>query len=289
MQHYTNINSRLYSDLFKLGGDNLIAVYSKLKYAKNGKIKIYKENRSIYHTLKSKTNLSITTLRKYIKILMKEQLCNFDNKGNFCMAGTNKINKLYKKGRTKVVPIEIGTYKETKLFSFRVRVKAMEQTQKNAIDVKTHRNKLIAKAQKNQFLTKLEFKQLKNITKRNLSVENLNDKVILSIQGYYKLKSGKQNNSSNGQFWKTKLVEAGIIKTRRVQELIRKATKEEFKSLNSYDKSLFYYKGAIYKESISEFTTTDFTNPAPIIVNRETKSKPLSHLSFDFCDWLASE
>ena len=289
MQHYTNINSRLYSDLFKLGGDNLIAVYSKLKYAKNGKIKIYKENRNIYHTLKSKTNLSITTLRKYIKILMKEQLCDFDNKGNFCMAGTNKINKLYKKGRTKVVPIEIGTYKETKLFSFRVRVKAMEQTQKNAIDVKTHRNKLIAKAQKNQFLTKLEFKQLKNITKRNLSVENLNDKVILSIQGYYKLKSGKQNNSSNGQFWKTKLVEAGIIKTRRVQELIRKATKEEFKSLNSYDKSLFYYKGAIYKESISEFTTTDFTNPSPTIVNRETKSKPLSHLSFDFCHWLASE
>lgn len=289
MQHYVNINSRLYAELFKLGGDNLIAVYSKLKYAKNGKIKIHKENRSIYHTLKSKTNLSITTLRKYIKILMEEQLCNFDNKGNFCMAGTNKINKLYKKGRTKVVPIEISTYKETKLFSFRVRVKAMEQTQKNAIDVKTHRNKLIAKAQKNQFLTKLEFKQLKNITKRNLSVDNLNDKVILSIQGYYKLKSGKQNSSNNGQFWKAKLVEAGIIKIRRVQELIRKATKEEFKSLNSYDKSLFYYKGFIYKESISEFTTTDFTNPAPTIVNRETKSKPLSHLSFDFCHWLVSE
>ena len=61
MQNYININSRLYSELFELGGDNLIAVYSKLKYAKNSAIKIYKEdNKNIYITLKEKTNLSIT-------------------------------------------------------------------------------------------------------------------------------------------------------------------------------------------------------------------------------------
>lgn len=288
LQNYTNINSILYSELFSLGGDSLISVYAHLKFGKNGAIKYYKQEKtSIYKTLKQATNLSITTLKKYIPILQKEGLVYFDTVGNFCILGNNKINILYKKkGRTKLVPIEIAkTFKETKLFSFRVRIKSMEQTQKNAIDLKSHRNNLIAKAQKRQFLTKLEFKQLKNITKRKLSVDNLNDKVILSIQGYYKLKSGKRNNSNNGQYWKAKLQTAGIIKTRRVQELIKKSTEEEFKALNSYDKSLFYYKGAVYQESISEFTTTEFHNPAPKVINRETKSKPLQHLSFDVIDW----
>ena len=44
MQNYTNINSRLYAHLFSIGGDNLVAVYGMLKFAKNGEIKINKEN-----------------------------------------------------------------------------------------------------------------------------------------------------------------------------------------------------------------------------------------------------
>ena len=96
MQNYVNINSKLYAELFEIGGDNLIAVYSHLKFGKNGAIKIYKEDKNIYHTLKQKTNLSVTTLRKYIKILIKENLCYFDTKGNFVLKGTNKINKQYK-------------------------------------------------------------------------------------------------------------------------------------------------------------------------------------------------
>ena len=89
-----HINSKLYADLFSLGGDNLVAVYCMLKFSKNGEIKIYKEkNRNIYHTLKTKTNLSVTTLRKHIKQLVKLEVCYFDSVGNFVLIGTNKIMK----------------------------------------------------------------------------------------------------------------------------------------------------------------------------------------------------
>jgi hypothetical protein len=163
----------------------------------------------------------------------------------------------------------------------------MEQNQKNTIDTKSNRNNIIAKGNKRQFLSKLEFKQLKNLKKKGISITDINDKVVLSIQGYYKLKSGEQNKSNNGQFWKAKLIEAGIIKARRVQELIKKCDKEEFKALKGYDKSLFYYKGGVYRELISEFTTTEFNTPAPKVINREVLSKPLQHLDFDFCHWLS--
>ena len=261
-------------------------MYSILKFYKNGEIKYYNEGKlKGYNLLHAKTKLSITTLKRYVPQLEQLGLCAFDKHKQLSLLGTNKINTLYKKGKLKFVPIQIGSYKETKLFSFRVRILNMEQNQKNTIDTKSHRINIIAKFQKRQYLTKLEFKQFKNFKDKNLSEDDLNDKVVLSIQGYYKLKSGKPNRNNNGQFWKAKLQKAGIIKTRRVQELIKKCNKEEFEILNNYDRALFYYKGAVYRECISEFTTTEFTTPAPKTINREIKSKPLEHLSFDVIDW----
>lgn len=285
MKNAVVLNSRLYSSLFEIGNDELISVFSLLKFNKNSTIKYY--NVKNYAELSKRTTLSITTLKKYVPILINLGLCKFESNGDFSVLGNNKINKLYKKGRLKLVPIEIGTYKQTKLFSFRVRILRMEQNQKNTIDTKSNRNNIIAKGNKRQFLSKLEFKQLKNLKKKDISITDINDKVILSIQGYYKLKSGKQNKGNNGQFWKAKLIEAGIIKARRVQELIKKCNKEEFKALRGYDKSLFYYKGGVYRELISEFTTTEFNNTAPKVINREVLSKPLQHLDFDFCHWLS--
>ena len=61
-------------------------------------IKIYKEgNRNIYHTLREKTGLSVTTLRKYIKVLNNLDISYFDTVGNFVLVGRNKINEKYKK------------------------------------------------------------------------------------------------------------------------------------------------------------------------------------------------
>ena len=286
MLQYTNINSRLYADLFELGGDNLIAVYSKLKYAKHGAIKVYKEdNRNIYHTLKSKTNLSVTTLRKYIKILMKERLCKFDNKGNFCLTGTNKINKIYKKGRTKVVPVEIGTYKETKLFSFRVRVIKMEQSQKNRIDRRYEQNKIIEKMAKGYNLSPQQFKFRRAWRDADKEYakdqETFNANTILSNQGFSKLKFGETKSKSSGNYWKNKLVTAGIIKVKRQFEFLKRCSQKEYLSLRyAGDNTLVFKNGKLYRELISKFTTTDFIKP-------KEELKELKHLDFDFCFFLS--
>ena len=254
MLQYTNINSRLYSELFELGGDNLIAVYSKLKYAKNGKIKIYKEdNRNIYHTLKSKTNISVTTLRKYIKILIREELCRFDNRGNFCLVDNNKINNKYKKGLTKVVPIEIGSYKETKLFSFRVRLKRMEQNQKNIIDKKCELNNIKAKQLKGHRLSAQEIKFLKYCQRKEITTKDYTANTILSNLGYSKLKFGETKSKSSGQYWRGKLVASKIVETKRQFLFIRECLLIEYLHERLNDRTLFFRGGKLYKELVPSF------------------------------------
>ena len=286
MQHYTNINSKLYAELFELGGDNLLVVYAKLKYGKNGAIKIYKEqNRNIYHTLKQKTNISVTTLRKYIKILIKENLCYFDTKGNFVLIGTNKINKKY--GSKKVVPIEIASYKETKLFSFRVRVFRMEQQQKNRIDRRHEQHKIIEKMAKGYTLTAQQFKfrnSWRDADKEYAqSQDTFNANTVLSNQGFSKLKFGETKSKGSGNYWKNKLVSAGIIKTKRQFEFIKKCSQKEYLSLRySGCRNLVFKNGKLYKELISKFTTTEFYKPAQEL-------KELRHLDFDFCFFLSKQ
>lgn len=287
MQNYVNINSRLYADLFENGGDNLVAVYTMLKSAKNGGIKIYKENRSIYHTLKSKTNLSISTLRKYIKVLMEMDICYFDLSGNFVLAGNNKINKEFRSRRNKCVPVEIGTYKETKLYSFRVRVLTAEQQQKNRIDRRYKQNNIIARESKSYRLSEEELRFKKSWTKSDLkyadNLESFNAKTVMSNHGFSRLKFGETKSKSSGQYWKKKLVRAGIIKTRRKYQYIKKCSYKEYRVLKlTVDKSLMFSEGKLFKELCPEFTTTDFPKAAK-------KIEKLDYLQFDFCHFLANQ
>ena len=280
MQHYTNINSKLYADLFEVGGDNLLAVYAKLKYAKNvgqkaERIKIYKEqNRNIYHTLKQKTNISVTTLRKYIKILIKENLCYFDTKGNFVLIGTNKINKKY--GNKKVVPIEIGSYKETKLFSFRVRVIFMEKQQKKAIDRKAKQTNIIARQSKGYFTTMQERNFLKRCDSKVKDIDYSIAKTVLSNQGFSKLKHGEDKSKSSGHYHKNKLVKAKIIQVERRFQFLRKGTILDYLENREFDRTVVYKNGRIYKELVAHFTTD---------IKEAVVYKKLSHLQFDVIDW----
>lgn len=286
MQNYTNINSKLYSELFELGGDNLVSVYAILKFAKNGAIKIYKEeNRNIFHTLKTKTNLSITTLRKYIKILSKEGLCHFDKAGNFVLKGNNKLNKQY--NSKKAVPIEIGSFRETKLFSFRVRIKKMEQQQKRRIDRRSEQGKIIGKMKKGYALSKSQFNFRKAWNDKDLEYsqnsESFNANTVLSNEGFSKLKFGELKSKSSGNYWKKKLVEAGVIKTKRQFEFLKRCSQKEYLSLRySGFRNLVFKNGKLYKETVSKFTTTEFYKPKEEI-------KELKHLSFDFCFFLAQQ
>lgn len=283
------INSDLYNQLFLVGGDSLIAVYAMLRFHKNQQIKYYKENINIYQTLKKRTGLSVTTLRKYIKELGKVGLCRFDSKGNFCLMGTSKVNKLYQPKRTKakIVIIEIGTFAETKLFSFKVRVLTMEKSQKRRIDRKDRLNKIMKRAKKGYSLTKYELHSLKNMTdldkEYNLK-ESITAKTVLSNQGFSRLKFGQTKTKSSGHYWRNKLVSAGIIKTRRRFQFIKRCSHKEYLYMKyNIDISLVYKNGRMFKELVPEFTTTDF----PI---KEVKPiVKLNYLQFDFCHFLSKQ
>ena len=270
-----HINSKLYADLFSLGGDNLVAVYCMLKFSKNGEIKIYKEkNRNIYHTLKTKTNLSVTTLRKYIKQLVKLEVCYFDSVGNFILKGNNKLNKEYKK--EKLVRVKVGSYKQTRLFSFFVRIRTMERLQKKAIDRKHEQNKILARQRKGYCITKREKNFLKSCEMYK-SEGDYTAKTVLSNQGYSKLKKGYEASKSVGYYWKKRLVSAEIIKTERQFKFLRKGTKLDYLENREFDRTIVFKNGKIYKELIPSFTT-----------NTEAKKevyKKKNYLQFDMIDF----
>ena len=274
-KQYVHINSKLYADLFSLGGDNLVAVYCMLKFSKNGEIKIYKEkNRNIYHTLKTKTNLSVTTLRKYVKQLVKLEVCYFDSVGNFVLKGNNKLNKEYKK--RKLTRVKVGSYKQTRLFSFAVRIRTMERLQKKAIDRRHEQNKILARQRKGHCITKREKNFLKSCEMYK-SEGDYNAKTVLSNQGYSKLKKGYEASKSVGYYWKKNLVSAEIIKTERQFKFLRKGTKLDYLENREFDRTVVYKNGKIYKELIPSFTT-----------NTEAKKevyKKKNYLQFDMIDF----
>lgn len=253
MPKITHINSKLYNELFLEGGDNLIAVYAMLKSGKNGGIKIYKEDRNIYHTLKSKTTLSVTTLRKYIKVLIAMGLCHFDLAGNFVLAGNNKINKEYKKRKIKLIRIEIGTYQQTKLNSFVVRLKTMQILQEKAIQRKSKQKQIKARDDKGYYLTPQERKFLNFCEKKEVFDGYYNANISLSNYGFSKLKHGATKSKGSGEYWKRKLVKNNIIETKREFQFLRKASYEDYRKMRWDNKSLVYSNGSIYIELVSSF------------------------------------
>ena len=273
---YISINSVLYSELLALGGDSAVACYVLLKNRREQNGKIFKEgNRSIYHTLKENTNLSITTLKRYIKVFIDLEVCFFDSAGNFSFSGGNKINKKYKK--KKQVRVEVGTFQQTKLFSFRVRIFTMERLQKNAIDRKCKQKNIIARMSKGYFTSNQERNFLKTCNSKGKTVEGYNAKTVLSNQGYSKLKHGTERSKSSGFYWKKKLVKAKLVQVTRRFQFLRKGTKLDYLENRKFDRTIVYKNGRIFKELIPSFSTS--------IKEVEVKYKKQSHLQFDMIDW----
>lgn len=118
------LNLKFYVYLFEEGGDEFIVVYFLFRFYKNGVEKYYNEKG--YKGLCEKIKLLLIIFRKYLLKFINLGLCRFDKYQQLVILGIYKINKLYKKGRLKLVFIEIGMYKEIKLFSFCVRILKME-------------------------------------------------------------------------------------------------------------------------------------------------------------------
>lgn len=281
--NYILINSGLYSELFELGGDSLLAVYSilKSKRNKNGKINCEK-GRNIYHTLREQSKLSVTTLRRYMKQLLATGTCYFDNKGNLSFLGGNKLNSKYKNKRV-LIELEIDNFTKTKLNCFKVRLLTMERKQKNRIDRRFEQNKLMWREDKGHRLTQqeLNFKnswtELDNTYASNK--ETYNVKTVLSNLGYSKLKFGETRSKSAGNYWKKKLEKYGIITTKRNFEYITKRTWREYLCLKYSDNTLIYRKGKVYRQLISSFKVES--------EKIKTTIEKLEYLDFDFCHFLS--
>ncbi len=251
------INSRLYFDLYTRGGDKLIAVYAILKTSRNNEIKYYaytaKNNKFIsgYSLLRAKTNLTLHSIQKYVPSLIDMGLCFIDKNGDFVLLGNDKLKLKY---NSKLVPIKIGsTLTETVYNSLTVRLFSAEKSQKTQIEKKQTRSEIIAYGSKK--LSKYYDKKYGH----NLEV---NEKTVLSLQGFGDLKHGNNNNikdiKSCGAYYKKKLREKGIIKTNREFKKLEKSTYSDYLQMKKYfsiGRKITYKNGWIVEEQISSFST----------------------------------
>jgi len=250
------ISSKLYSALFKEGGDKLISVYGTLKTSRNGDVKYYaytaKNNKFIsgYSLLRAKTNLTLHSIQKYVPVLINMGLCFIDKNGDFVLVGNEKLKQKYNR---KLVPVKIGTnLVNTAYNSLAVRTFSAEKNQKTQIEKKQTRSEIIAYGSKK--LSKYYDKKYGH----NLEV---NEKTVLSLQGFGDLKHGEDNLigdiKSSGAYYKRKLREKGIIKTKREFKNLKKATYSEYLNMKKYfniGNRIIYKNGWIVEEQISSFS-----------------------------------
>lgn len=287
-------NSKLYFDLYQQGGDKLIAVYAILKTSREELDKYYsytsKNNKTVsgYALLRSKTILTLHSIKKYVPILINMGLCNIEPNGDVHITGGEKLNKEYK--CRKIVPIVIGkNIVETALNAVSVRAFSMQMQQERQINNKQNRSELLLQVS-NPTNYKL-YKKAKKLEKR-LAGEKIIilDKVVLSNQGYAVLKNGIVDNKSMGQYWKKRFTSGGIVKSNRRFERIKQMSYEDYQKVKSTSKNkrLVYSKGFLCEELISSFIGIDLVNNKKIIVQPiviKQKVKPLAHLSFDMIAW----
>lgn len=296
------LNSRLYFDLFSRGGDKLVAVYSTLKVSRNKEVKYYayksKNNKFVagYALLRAKTNLTLHTIEKYVPLLIDMGLCFIDKNGDFVLLGNEKIKTLY--SSRKLVPVMIGAnITETVLYSFSVRSFSAEKKQQTEINKKLTRSEIIKQGANPKNLR--EYKKAQRILKTFGEVTNLNEKTVLSLEGFGVLKHTENNEikdiKSSGSYWRRKLKNANIIKTKREFKKLQKMSFAEyliFKKYGQLKNRHIYKNGYLVEEIISSFSTKtvifeDKEDVVIPIVKEEYKKK--SYLQFDMIHFWINE
>ena len=260
MKNVIRIPSKLYRELYELGGDKLLAVYCILKGSREGEIKYYsyksKNNKKVssYALLRAKTCLSLHSIEKYVPLLIDLGLCYIHKNGDFILLGGEKLKEKY---NTKLVPIKVGkNLTDTALNVISVRLYS-ERRQQN-IQIKKKQNQRDLLKQDNPRNLK-ELKKLRRLKKLNgsNSVE-VNDKTVLSNQGFAVLKDGSKNNKHKGAYWKKRLKDKGIISTERNFNKIVRMTFSEylyFKLSGEKSSNQTYFKGWLVEETVSSFCT----------------------------------
>lgn len=257
MSKIHRIPSTLYFDLYKRGGDKLVAVFSILKTSKKGDIKYQSftskngKHVSNYNLIRHYTGLTLHSIKKYTDILAEMELCYFEDNGSFVIKGNNKLKKEYTR---KLIPILIGkNIVDTSYNSFLVRLHSNDQKQQKAIAKKTHQR--VLKSKKEEDLTYHDIKQLKRLKKNRNEVGFFTDKSVLSIKSYAVVKDGSENNKSKGLYWKRKMIQKNLIETKRQFEVISKITKSEYNKIKHClpKNVLFNNSGCLVEEKTSLF------------------------------------
>lgn len=297
------INAKLYHDLWKRGGDKLLATYCMLKNFRAGEIKYYaytsKNNKFIggYSLLRAKTNLSLHSLEKYVPALISMGLCFIDKNGDFVLLGGERTKELY--SSRKLVPIKIGkNLIETATNCLSVRCHAKQYDQNRMIAKKKHRSELIFKSKDPRNLKEYKL-GLSYIKKYGENIE-ITDKAVLSNDGFCLLKFGKDNLNykAKGQYWKQKLVKAGIITSSRRFEILQRMSYPDFlqlKKMGDVKRNQTYIRGGLAQELTASFLSSDLVNNTKVSEfikpagKQKIKVKPLKHLSFDFIAWCINE
>ena len=259
------IPSKIYYYLFQYGidnnidGDKLIAVYSILKtnFDNNGKYYSFtsKNNKKVsgYSILRAKTNLTLHTLKKYVPILIKLELCFFDLNNDFVLVGNDKLKTIF--NSKKLVPIKIDkNLIHTAYNVYFVRLHSNERKQKKAIEKKYNQRELLKLKDNPKSLKQL--KAIRRLEKKDDKKGFFTDKCVLSIKGFCYLKFTEENKLK-GNYWKKKLIDKKLVSTKRRFEVIKKMSYKEFlnsKSNCQFKRNLKYVNGCMVLELVSELT-----------------------------------
>lgn len=260
------IPSRVYFELFQtatsnfVDPDKVIACYSIIKTSREKeKYLAYtaKNNKFVggYALLRKETNLSLNSLKKYVPSIIDAGLICFEDNGDVSVLGNNKLKTQYE--NEKLVPIQIlGTLSKTAKSSFNVRLHSAKKQQEALIKKKRHQRELLMQVSNPTNYKK--YKEAQRFVRKNGTKDiQLIDKVVLSNEGYCKLKFGEANNKSKGHYWKSTMKELGFIKTKRNFKKIKKMSFGEYKLFKSQCDDLIrnrftYFRGHLVEEQISE-------------------------------------
>lgn len=267
MEKITRINSRLYYDLFSSdeSGDRVISVFLHLKNIRGNSpyIASYKAKNnkfvSGYSLLRAKSNITLSTLKKYVPILIDKGLVRFDEVGNVFILGGDKINTLY--STEKVVPIKIGkNLIETAYNSYFVRIHASHRQQRKQIAKKQSQKELLLQVVSPK--SSSEYKKALSLKKRlekTGKIIEITDMPILSREGFSKLKFKKDTtkivSKSSGFYYKKVLKSRGKITTKRRFEKVMPMSYLEYRNCKNYynNSSYTYINGYLSIELISSF------------------------------------
>lgn len=271
------IPSRLYFDLFSIGGDKMLAVFAILKAnSDNSRYYAYKgRNNKItskYGLLRAKTNISLSVLEKYVPQLIELHLCKFDEQGNFIMKGAKLLRESYnykfKEGKkvydnsVKMIPLVIGeTFIETSYNMASPRFHSLKDKQEKQINSKKKLCELQSQGANTTNITK--YKAYKSaLRKGKFDNLHLTENVVLSNQGYAKLKDNSIDNKSKGEYWKQVYIKKGLVKSERNFEKVQKMSFAEyqiFKKLNDFNPKLTYFQGYLVISLVSSLLVNSLT------------------------------